>query len=61
VFSHFTDLFDNKRAVFDDGQDMSDVALHHLIFCGLMFGAEEEIISKINAEIDAITCHIPDA
>jgi hypothetical protein len=61
VFSHFADLLDNKRAFFDDGQDMGDVALHHLIFCGLMFGAEETIISKINAEIEEITCPTPAA
>jgi hypothetical protein len=54
VFSHFADLFDDKRAVFDDGQDMSDAALHHLIFCGLMFGAEEAIIGQMHTAIDAI-------
>jgi hypothetical protein len=54
VFSHFADLFDDKRAVFDDGQDMAGVALHHLIFCGLMFGAEETIIGDIQTVIDAI-------
>ena len=54
VFSHFSNLFDDKRAVFDDGQDMADVALHHLIFCGLMFGAEETVIGDIQTVIDAI-------
>lgn len=54
VFSHFADISDDKRAVFDDGQDMHDAALHHLIFCGLMFGAEETIIGQMQAAIDAI-------
>jgi hypothetical protein len=54
VFSHFTDLFDDKRAVFDDGQDMAEVALHHLIFCGLMFAAEETIIGQMQTAIDAV-------
>jgi hypothetical protein len=54
VFSHFADTFDDKRAVFDDGQDMADVALHHLIFCGLMFAAEETIIGEMQTAIDEI-------
>jgi hypothetical protein len=54
VFSHFTDLFNDKRAVFDDGQDMAAVALHHLIFCGLMFAAEETIIGRMLTIIDAV-------
>jgi hypothetical protein len=54
VFSHFADVFDGKRAVFDDGQDVADAAFHHLIFCGLMFGAEETIIGQIQTAIDAI-------
>lgn len=54
VFHHFADLFDEKRAVFDDGQDKAGVALHHLIFCGLMFAAEEPIMGKMQTAIDAI-------
>ncbi|MBR1196898.1 hypothetical protein JQ634_02265 [Bradyrhizobium sp. AUGA SZCCT0240] len=53
VFSHFADTFDDKRAVFDDGQDMSDAAQFHLIFCGLMFVAEDAIIGRIETAIDA--------
>jgi hypothetical protein len=51
VFSHFADTFDDKRAVFDDGQDMAAAALHALIFCGLMFVAEETIIGRIETAI----------
>jgi hypothetical protein len=54
VLWHFADLKDGKNAVFDDGARMKDNALHHLIFCGLMFAAEDEAISKIQGVIDAI-------
>jgi hypothetical protein len=54
VFSHFADTFDDKRAVFDDGQDMADAALHCLIFCGLMFVAEETIIGHIETALTDI-------
>ena len=53
VFSHFADVFD-KRAVFDDGQDMASVALHHMIFCGLMFAGEEPIMGQMLGTIDLI-------
>jgi hypothetical protein len=54
VLWHFTDITDGKTAVFDDGQKMVDTALHHLIFCGLMFAAEEVAIAKVQAAIDNI-------
>lgn len=54
VFSHFADVMEGKRAVFDDGQDMADVALHHMIFCGLMFAAEEPIMGQMLDTIDTI-------
>lgn len=54
VFSHFADLFDDKRAVFDDGQDMTEAALHCLLFCGLMFVAENTIIGRIDTTIGEI-------
>jgi hypothetical protein len=54
VLSHFADTFDDKRAVFDDGQDMADAALHCLIFCGLMFVAKETIIGHIETAITDI-------
>ena len=40
--------------MFDDGQDKAGVALHYLIFCGLMFAAEEPIMGKMQTAIDAI-------
>jgi hypothetical protein len=52
VLWHFSDLVDGKVAIFDDGQRMAGNALHFLIFCGLMFVAEESAISDIQRTID---------
>lgn len=51
---HFADIADDEIAVFDDGQRMSDAALHHLIFCGLVFAAEDTAIGRVQSAIDAI-------
>jgi hypothetical protein len=51
---HFAETFDDKRAVFDDGQGLSEIAQFYLIFCGLMFVAEDTIIGRMETAIDAI-------
>jgi hypothetical protein len=54
VLWHFTDVIDEQSAVFDDGHRMVKNALHYLVFCGLIFVAEEGPIARIHTKAAAI-------
>lgn len=54
VLWHFADTVDEKAIIFDDGQRMADPAMHSLIFCGLVFAAEEAAIARVQTAIDNI-------
>ncbi|MET4153838.1 hypothetical protein [Bradyrhizobium sp. RT7b] len=54
VLWHFSEITGEGDVAFDDGQRMRDPALHHLIFCGLVFATEEVAIERIERLIETI-------